>query len=406
MEAALRPLLFLSKFLGLSIREYNSNMKVNKYLVFRCIITYLIYVWGFIQGMYLLNSEIYIKNTLPVIRIGNQIESITSFVLLNLLYLFTISQEVSRTKIWAKIVYVDSKLASIGIQVCFEKVKSFTLKTTVITVGMIIIMQGYQSIVQGYYFGVSGYTFGIQTTASLLVTFAAVLQFQLILYLLSERLDLINTNLEHILKYRHGLSKNKIKYLAEVQIIKQSLDEMISNNKEQEKIKKNKGTRKTYVYDFLSERAKIMKTNFEIKSQLTAFNCDPAFRVSKLLNMLMDILEWGEQVKSTYEIPMLICIILLFITSVFKMYLAVTKFQRMVYGLDFETLNTYLTTIAIQCVIHTAILLLIYFIQACTKKVRELKNFEFYNIHLSITFVLILGKNHYTNTSPISTSWP
>lgn len=348
----MRPLYFLNKFLGLSIRDYNNNMRLSKFSIAKSILSFLIYLWGFVQVFYLFETQIFIENTPPVIRIGNIIESITSFVFLLILYSFTISQELKRAKTWSTIMFIDQELSSIGIQVSFNKLSSFTAKTTFLTIGILSATQWYQSVVQGYFLGILGYACGMQTTVPLLVTFAAVLQFQCILFLLCERFELINKNLEHILKFRHGSEGHRIKYLSEFKFSQPTPTPVPNKTK----------TRKKYQNSF---------TTPPNKSFITAFNSDPTLRLKKLLKILMHLLEWTDQIKSTYEIPMLLCIQLLFITAVFKMYLAATKFQKMVHGLDFETVNTYMTTLANQSVIHVAILMLIHLIETCAKKVNN-----------------------------------
>ncbi|XP_026466574.1 putative gustatory receptor 28b [Ctenocephalides felis] len=265
--------------------------------------------------------------------------------------LFHNFQELKRAKTWSTIMFIDQELSSIGIQVSFNKLSSFTAKTTFLTIGILSATQWYQSVVQGYFLGILGYAYGMQTTVPLLVTFAAVLQFQCILFLLCERFELINKNLEHILKFRHGSEGHRIKYLSEFKFTQPTPTPVPNKTK----------TRKKYQNSYTPPK----------KSFITAFNSDPALRLKKLLKILMHLLEWTDQIKSTYEIPMLLCIQLLFITAVFKMYLAATKFQKMVHVLDFETVNTYMTTLANQSVIHVAILMLIHLIETCAKKVKK-----------------------------------
>lgn len=353
---------FVNKFISISPYEYAEHgHKLTLSGTIKCLITFILYSITFYLVLQLFSRSEYRKYISLVSLVGNMVEAIVGVDAMVMLFIFSVIQSKEKISTWEALEKIDNKFHNIGISLTYNKFMSFSLRIAIMTLGSLAFLQWNRSYIEAQSNGILGFIYGMHNIMPLVVTFAIILQFQCILYLFDERITFINNYLEQIIQAADITRQPHTRAL-----FAQNRAKISDRNSKNKTVRCEHEILRRYLHS---------KAKYNSPSKTCA-----------ILNILSELGEWVENIKESYSVPVLVSLNLLAITSVFRLYLGIWHFNK-IQVWDFLAYNAYFTTTSIQLVINGSILVLLFLVESCGRKVNLLSLF----IILSIKMFFLLN---------------
>lgn len=286
-------LYFVNKFISISPYEHDkTGHKLTWRGIVKCALTFIMYSCTTYLAFELFHGTVYKKSRSLVTIVGNIIETITGIDTMVVLFIFSVTRSKYNFGCWEILEKIDDGLRDIGMPVTYDKFMAFSLRVAIITLGSLGVLQWNRSYTEAYFYGFLGFVYGMHNTMPLIVTFAIILQFQCLLYLFRERLQIIDKYFQQIHHYKSVVIRN-----PHVVCVKLGGDTKTSNPKNNKN--KMKNCERQMVNKYLIQKHK----SVEIQNSINRFHA--------VLKIWSDLVEWAENIQEAYSVPVLVSLILL-----------------------------------------------------------------------------------------------
>lgn len=324
----------VNKFISISPYTFDKyGYKLTFTGITKCAAKLVVYSTIFYFSFKLFNKPGYRQNISIVALVGNMFETIVGMDVLIVISLFYIIQSNQIYFTWKHLERIDIIFCAIGFPINYNKFIKFSYKITIMTLGTLVLLQINRSNTEGHYHGTIGYIYELNNTMPLIVTVAIILQFQCLLFLLRERLTFIKNYLKQVLRHKSDTLH-------------------ISNNIKKLGNKNRKNNENQISKRYLLTSKKLYSSN----------------KTYAILEILLELGKWSENIKESYSVPVLVSLFQLAITSVFRLYSIIWHFNKIKIW-HIWACNIYFTAICIQGIIHVFMLLLLHLLGCCRNKV-------------------------------------